>query len=126
MFKLLLKGYLATQAIKLLSSYRHLSVDFLRIEAAKSYLHGVRLARLLAIRLLLLGLLIGLICMGVLLFHVGLFILLPYSLETKALLGLLLGITYVIVGSIAVSISLKEKAWMDRSGATAMLKEATA
>jgi len=79
MFKDLIKGLLAGVAIKLLDNYRQLSLRLLKIEAAKGYLHGVRLARLSALGLLRAGLLIGLIGLGVLLCHVGLFILLPWS-----------------------------------------------
>lgn len=125
MFYTLFRGYLAAMAVKLLESYRHLSVQYLKIEAAKSYLHGVRLARLSTLGILCLFLFVGLICIGVILFHVGLFILLPCSLKAKALVGLLLGLVYTIAGVVALVVSMDEKRWMDKSGATAMIKEAT-
>jgi len=46
MFKYLTKGLLAGIAIKLLDNCRYLSVQVLKIEAAKCYLHGVQMARL--------------------------------------------------------------------------------
>lgn len=125
MFKILFRGVLAAVAAKLASNYRYLSIELLKIEAAKSYLHGVRMARLSAIGLVQMGLLLGLICIGVLLFHVGLFVLLPWSLKTKAALGMLLGLIYTIIGCISIRAAMDEKMWMEKSGATKMLAEAT-
>ena len=125
MFNILFKGYLAAVAVKLLENYRHLSIQYLKIEAAKSYLQGVQMARLSTLGLLQLGLIIGLICIGVILFHAALFFLLPWSLKEKALLGLLLGLVYIIAGVVALVVSMDEKKWMQKSGATAMIKEAT-
>ena len=125
MFKYLIKGLLAGTVIKLLDNYRRLSVQLLKIEAAKCYLHGVQMARLSAIGLMWMGLLIGLICVGVLLVHAGLFILLPWSVETKAVLGMCLGLAYIIIGGFALRAALAEKTWMEKSGAVAMLNDAT-
>ena len=125
MIKSLLKGILSAIAIKVLGNYRHLSVQLLRIEAAKSYLHGVRMARLSAIGLMRMGLVIGLICVGVLLFHAGLFILLPWTVEAKAVLGMFLGLAYVVGGGIALHAAMDERTWIEKSGAARMLEEAT-
>ena len=51
MFKYLIKGFLSSIAAKLLDNYKRLSIQLLKIEAAKSYLHGVQLARMSAIGL---------------------------------------------------------------------------
>lgn len=125
MFNYLLKGILSAMALKLLDNYRHLSIRLLKIESAKSYLHGVRMARMSVIGLMLMGLVIGLICLGALLFHVGLFILLPWTLKAKAILGMCLGVAYVALGAAALRAAMNEKAWMEKSGATEMLREAT-
>ena len=125
MFKYLIKGILAGVAVKLLDTYRHLSVQLLKIEAAKSYLRGVQVARLSAIGLVRMGLLIALIGVGVLLLHIGLFILLPWTVQAKAVLGMALGLAYVVIGIVALCAGMDEKTWMEKSGAAAMLKEAT-
>ena len=125
MFNYLIKGLLAGIAVKLLDNYRRLSVQRLKIEAAKCYLHGVRLARLSAVGLMRMGLVIGLICLGVLLVHVGLFILLPWTLETKAILCVGLGLAYVLIGTLALGAAMNEKTWMQNSGAAEMLEEVT-
>jgi hypothetical protein len=125
MFKYLLKGILSGIAVKLLESYRRLSIQLLKIETAKSYLHGVRMARLSALGLMRMGLEIGLICVGVVLFHAGLFILLPWTVKAKAVLGMFLGLVYVVIGSIALHAAMDEKTWMKKSGAAEMLEDAT-
>lgn len=124
MFNYLFKGVLAAVAVKLLDNYRHLSVQLLEIEAAHSYLHGVRMARISAIGLMQMGLLIGLVCLGALLFHAGLFILLPWTVKAKAAFGLFLGLVYTVSGGLALRAAMNEKAWMEKSGAAALLADA--
>jgi len=125
MFKYLLKGALSAVAFKVLANYRHLSVRLLKIEAAKSYLHGVRMVRLSALGLMRMGLVIGLICIGVVLVHAGLFILLPWTVKAKALLGLFLGAVYTVTGGLALRAAMDEGTWLEKTGATEMLKDAT-
>jgi hypothetical protein len=124
MFKYLLKGLLTGIAINLLDNCRHLSTQVLKIEAAKCYLHGVQMARLSAIGLMRMGLVIGLVGVGALLFHAGLFILLPWTVEVKAVLGMFLGLAYVAIGCVALHMAMNEKTWMEKSGAAEMLEEA--
>ena len=125
MIKCLFKGILSSIAVRLLADYRNLSVRLLKIEAAKSYLNGVRLARLSAIGLIRAGLMIGLVLLGALMFHVGLFILLPWTLKAKALLGVCLGLIYVVCGVVMLRAITDEKIWMEKSGATQMLADVT-
>jgi hypothetical protein len=108
-----------------LDNYRRLSIQLLKIEATKCYLHGVRMARLSAIGLMWMGLVIGLVCVGLLLLHAGLFILLPWTMATKALLGMALGAGYVAIGGGVLHAAMDEKTWLDKSGATEMLQDAT-
>jgi hypothetical protein len=124
MIKRLLKGLLAGIAIKLLDNLRSLSVQLLKIEAAKCYVHGVRMARLSAIGAMRTGLYIGLVCVGALLFHAGLFILLPWSVEIKAALGMGLGLAYVAIGVAGLRMAMDEKMWMEMSGASEMVEKA--
>jgi len=124
MFKYLIKGLLTGIAVNLLDDCRHLSIQVLKIESAKCYLHGVQMARLSAIGLMRMGLVIGLIGVGSLLFHAGLFILLPWTVETKAVLGMFLGLAYVAIGCVVLHAAMNEKTWMEKSGAAEMLEEA--
>jgi len=123
MFKDLLKGILSAIAIKMLDNYRHLTIQLLKIEAAKSYLHGVKMARLSALGLMGMGLVIGLICLGAVLFHVGIFVLLPWSVEAKAVLGIVLGLVYVAIGVFVLRAAMDERAWIKKSGAAEMMDE---
>jgi hypothetical protein len=124
MFQYLTKGLLAGIAIKLLDNCRHLSIQMLKIEAAQCYLHGVQMARLSAIGLMRIGLVIAFIGVGLLLFHAGLFLLLPWTVEVKAVLGMSLGFAYVAIGCVVLHAVMNEKTWMEKSGATEMLEEA--
>ncbi len=125
MLKYLLKSILSGIAVKLFDNYRRLSVQLLKIEAAKVYLHGVRVARLSAIGLIGLGLTIALICIGAVLLHVGLFILLPWCVETKAVIAICLGLAYMLIGGLAIRAAIDERSWMEKSGAAKMLADAT-
>ena len=124
MIKCLLRGILSAIAIKLLDNYRHLSIQLLKIEAAKSYLHGVQMARRSVIGLMQMGLLIALICVGVALLHAGLFILLPWTVEAKAALAMFLGLAYVVIGGVVLRAAMDERTWMEKSGAAEMVEEA--
>ena len=124
MFKNVISTLLAEIVIKLLNNYRQLSLQLVKIEMAKCYLHGVRLAQQSAFGLLKLVLEIGLIAIGTLLVHASLFILLPGSLETKALFGMVLGAVYLLIGVLTLRTSMKEKTWMEQSGALTMLNDA--
>ncbi len=125
MFKSLLNGVLSAVAVKLLDNYRHLSIQLLKIETAKAYLHGVQMARTSAIGLMWMGLVIALIGAGAVLLHVGLFIILPWTLEAKALLGMVLGLIYMVGGGLALRAAMDEKTWIIKSGADELLKDAT-
>ena len=124
MFMHLLKGLLAGFAVKLLENYRQLSVQLLKIETAKACVQGVQLARRSTLALLQLAALLGLIALGVVLCHVGLFILLPWSLTTKAVLALILGALYALAGGLLLRAAMTEQAWLEKSGAAKMTREA--
>lgn len=124
MLQYLFKGVLAGIAIKLLKDGRQLSLQLLKIEAAKCYLHGVEMARMSAIGLMRVGLFTVLIVVGMLLLHAGLFVLLPWSMETKAILGICLGLIYVVIGGLALYAAMAAKTWMIKSGVTEMVEKA--
>ncbi len=124
MFKHLIKGLLSALTVSLLDNYRHLSVRLLRIESTKSYVRGVQMIRLSALGLLRMWLVVALICLGVILVHVCLFVLLPLSVKAKAFIGLFLGLGYILLGCLAIRAAMDEGAWMDKSGASDMVKKA--
>jgi hypothetical protein len=68
---------------------------------------------------------VGLIGLGALLFHAALFILLPWGVEAKAALGLILGVTYMTIGGVALYAIVDDKVWMAKSGAAEIVTGAT-
>ena len=112
-------------AVRLIDHYRQLTLQLLKIEALKCYLHALQLARVSVLSMMGIGLLTSMMGLGVLLIHVCAFILLPWSVETKATIGLCLGLTYLILGSIILGVIMREKTWMRMSGAEQWMKEAT-
>jgi hypothetical protein len=124
MFKALFSGVVSNLVLKVVENYRHLSIQLLKIEVAKAYLYGVKTARLSAIGLMQMGLVIGLIFTGTILLHVGLFILLPWTLEAKAVLGMCLGLVYMAIGVWVLHVAMTEKNWLEKSGAIEMLETA--
>jgi len=123
MFKYLVKGLLAGFVVKALGNYRRLSLQLLKIEAVTCYVRGVRLARESAIGLIRMGLVVALIAFGALLLHVGLFMLLPWPVEAKAILAMILGLAYVVVGVVLIRVDMSEKMWLEQSGAAELLEE---
>ena len=124
MFKNIIKGLLAGITIKLMDNWRRVSLQLLKIEAAKIYLQGVQMARWSMISLMRMGLAIGLIGVGMLLFHAALFILLPWTVESKAVLGLFLGLAYAVIGYVTLRANINEKTWMEKSHVAEILEEA--
>jgi hypothetical protein len=125
MFKYLTKRLQAVIVIKQLYNCRRISIQLLLIEVARHYLRGVQMVHSAALGLMRIGLLIALIAIGVLLFHLGVFILLPWRMETKAILGIILGLTYVVIGAVVFHGAINEKMWMEKSGASMLLRKAT-
>lgn len=125
MLKFMLRGILSALALQMLNNSRRLSVQLLKIGVAKSYLRGVRTAKSATCILMRIGLLIGLIFVGALLFHAGLFILLPWTTQMKALFGVLLGLGYMSIGGVVLHRYMGERWWIEASGAAELIASAT-
>ncbi len=124
MMKGLLKGFQTAVTILAMDRYRRLSVGLVKIEFATAYVRGVQMARCSAVGFLWMGLVIAFMGVGALLAHVGLFILLPWTMQTKAIIGLLLGLAYVILGGVVLLKAMSERAWLEKSGANCLLNAA--
>jgi hypothetical protein len=91
---------------------------FVKLELASLYVEAVDRSRRLFI-LALLGVLVLLLCLsGFTLIHVALFYYLPWSIQDKAILLLVLGLVYFWVPLILIILAASRKAWMKASGAT--------
>jgi hypothetical protein len=112
MFKFLFKGLASSLALGVLTNYRNLSVKLMKIETAKSYLHGVRgengpsdSSQSAAGRPYDRPHFSGRIAVSRRIVH-------PAALDCKS-------------ESTARDLAISEKTWMEKSGATRMLKDAT-
>jgi len=101
----------------LLNRYRKLSVGLLKIQAAAYYVKGVIGARRLFVSAVSLSCLLLLLAVGFVLVHVGFFIWVPWSANTKALVVLALGVVYMAASSALILRRCSEKAWMKLSKA---------
>ena len=102
--------------IRLLSARFDRGIDLLlgsvECEAAAVYVAGVRKAREAFLALLLAILFLLLTMAGFLLVHVGLFLWLPWSLSTRALVLAGLGLLYLGGGLAVVASVASERAWV--------------
>jgi len=108
----------------LLNRYRRLSVGLLKIQAATCYLKGVIGARRLFVSAVSLSCLLLLLAAGFVFVHVGFFIWVPWSLDTKALVVLALGVVYMTVSSALILQRCSEKTWMKLSKADKVVSAA--
>jgi hypothetical protein len=108
-----------------IQQHRRLSIQWLKIQAAIWYVKGVAQARQIAVRIVsvVAGLLLALA--GFIILHVGLFLWLPVSIGVKGLLLAALGLIYLLVAWLAIRHLLSERLWMNTSGASAFVAEAT-
>ena len=106
----------------LLRQYRASALELLRVRAALLYVRVVRGARGAFIAGLVGIGSLALAAAGFVLFHVGLFFVLPPPYNAWALMGL--GATYVAVGLGTLMCACSERAWMRLSGANEVVRRA--
>ncbi len=100
------------------------TVQLARIRAARAAVKGVQALRLSVGLAFVMLLLAGLAVAGFLLFHAGLFVLLPGSIELRAWLMLGLGAVYLLAVGIAAVRLLRDRFWMRASGADRLVEHA--
>jgi hypothetical protein len=101
-----------------------LAVQLVRIRVASEYVKGVKTIRALLLFYLGLLALIGLIMAGVVVFHIGLFYVLPGSLKVRAALLMMLGVFYFSIPLIVLFFWSRDQFWMKASGADEIVKNA--
>lgn len=121
--KKLLTGLLEALAVVVLRGYRRISLDLLKIQAAVWYVRGVQTARSAFLAVFMLALCIAVGVVGFVLFHVGLFLLIPWPWNAGALMAL--GSVYVITALFVVRWLCSEKTWMKFSNAGKYVESAT-
>lgn len=100
------------------------TVQLARIRTARAAVKGVQAARLTAGWTFVLLLLVGLAVAGFLIFHAGLFVLLPWPLEQRAWLMLLLGGIYLLAVGITAARLLRDRFWMRFTGTDRLVERA--
>lgn len=107
---------LLTRLLKgMLAPYVRLVLHLLRIEAAARMVRVVRMARLLFLGWLALCLLAVLVVAGLVLAHVGLYLLLPFPANAITLLAL--GVFYLLLAGLVLAWAMSERTWLRVSGA---------
>lgn len=115
MLNRLFKGLVTAAAFWFVNSYRRLSVDLIKIEAATYYIKAIQSGRQGFLSALLVWLGIFFFALGVVLLHAGLFLgiyLLTESLKAVVITILILGGIYVITIALIARRLLSEQAWM--------------
>lgn len=121
----ILKSMLAAVALRVVRDYRRLSLDALKIQAARWYVQGVAGARMafLGYVALLGGMLLAVV--GFIAVHIGVFLLLPFDLRVKAALLVVLGIVYLAIPVWLLRRAASQETWMKLSKADDLVAEVT-
>lgn len=119
----LISRLLGGLALLVLRNYQKLSLEWVRIRGAIVYVEGVRVARSGFLVILWLGLCLVLGGSGLVMFHVGLFLLLPHDWRAAALMGM--GAIYMIAALLVIRWLSAEKTWMECSQAKRIVEAAT-
>lgn len=95
----------------------------MKVQIAIGFLEGVRAARRILLLVVLLVFVITLIGGGLVLIPLSLLLFMPWSLLTKAIVGSVIGLLYLLVPLAALVPLLSEKRWMRITSANKVLKQ---
>ena len=104
-------------------TYMEPTLRLLKVRVAIYYLEGIKTARQILILLCLLIFVITLIGAGLVLIPVALLLFMPWSPETKALVGLAVGLVYLLIPVVALFSLLSEKRWLKLTGTNDVLNK---
>lgn len=100
------------------------SVALFKIQSAIVYLNLIKAARHTSMLFCLLIFCVVILACGFLLIPVALCLFMPWTSETKAIVGAAFGAAYIVIPLIAVMALFRQKRWMKASMADKLLKEA--
>jgi len=103
------------------SAYLNRSVRLLKVRAAVYYLNGVKRVHGILIHTCLVIFVITLITAGLVMIPLVMMLFAPWEAGTKLLVGLIIGLVYILAAAIALLVLLSEKRWMRLTGATDIL-----
>ena len=110
-----IKGLMGGAAAWLANSFRGFAREFVTLHASIWYLRAVRTAHRVYLLSLVATLSTALVGAGFVLFHIGLFAVLPAPVN--AIVLMVLGLTYLVVGLCIIRALSSEKRWMAATGA---------
>ena len=108
----------------LIESYIQTTIDLLKVEAAIPYLKVLQGVRRFLIRATLLVFFVVVLGCSFLLIPIALLLFMPWAPETKAIVGICIGVAYVVIPIIAISMLLSEKRWVRWSGVGKLIRQA--
>ena len=103
----------ASSAIKGLQASQGDHMELTRLKASLMYVRAIKTFRLLFMSLLGMGLCLVLLFMGLILFHVSLFLYSPWGMETKMLVGFLCSVIYLLAGLAVFSKIFAPDKWLE-------------
>lgn len=107
----------------LIESYIQTTIDLLKIEAAIAYLKALKGTRRFVIVTMLLFFFVVVLGCGFLLIPIALLLFMPWTQETKAIVGICIGAAYVVIPIIVISMLLSEKRWIRWSGVGKLIRQ---
>ena len=105
------------------STYLKPSLKMLKIRAAIYYLEGVKSAHHILIITCLLVFMITLLGAGLVLIPLALFFFMPWEPVTKGMVGIIIGMIYLLVAVVTLFSLLSEKRWRRLTGANDVLRK---
>ncbi|MBF0224408.1 MAG: hypothetical protein HQK76_03040 [Desulfobacterales bacterium] len=116
-----IENIFASMAPGLLKIFQGALIFSIKIEILKLYLELVEIARNIAIVMLTSIAMLLLAMIAFVMIHVGILIFLPYSLEAKGWIILLLGIIYGLISYTVIKNMCSEKTWLQISKSAEMM-----
>lgn len=118
-----INGVVASMASGLLKILRGTLIRSLKIEAVKSYIRMVGVARSLSIYYLTCVAVLLLAMVAFVMIHVGILIVFVGDLNTAGWIVLILGIIYGLISYSAINSMCSEKYWLEMTNASKMIDD---
>jgi hypothetical protein len=118
-----IKGVVASMASGLLKILQGTLIRSLKIEALKSYIRMVGIARSLSVYYLTCIAMLLLAMVAFAMIHIGILIVLDFDLKTAGWVVLILGIIYGLISYTVISNMCSEKYWLEMTEASKMIND---
>jgi len=115
----------ALLAALVLRHYQNTAFNYVQIRAATYYVRAVKAGRSVFISMITVIFGLFLLLAGFIFIHAALFVYLPWSVQSKALLLLILGAVYFVIPLIFIIRATSQRTWMKRSHAANLVSRLT-